>query len=359
MKVFVIGPNPKDPTRNGGVAKYIEYLKLIPARPEQGPDKFIYKGTDVVWMSKLGLKSLGRLLATLWIAVQLLFSSRQETFVHLNVTLSKGGGLRVLPILMVCRLKKVGVLTQIHGGRWNQIKNSRLFSSTWLFIFKQSKSVGCFSGPQYKELVELPQVRNKLVKLINFVPSVFKYDKSKEPFVFLFLGRLLKEKGVMDIVAAIDLINKSFGDKEFIVNIVGDGPELEKLRTFNVANLRVLGRKSGQQLHNLLSEANVLLLPSYYPEGFPLVFLEAASHGLAPIVTDNSAVVDYFEEGKEYIGVQPKAPAELAEKMLHFIRDKQAATNMGECLKKKVEKEFSATSDRVFNQYNDIYMQSF
>jgi len=354
MNIIVVGPNPKDPTRNGGVAKYIEYFKQIPFVDKTEADQVVFKGTDVIFLSRIGLKTLGRLLATLWISVQLMFKDKEGCFVHLNASLSKYGGLRIFFILLICKLKGIPTLTQVHGGRWSDFSENNLFTAVWCFIFRYSKSVGCFAGPQYKELEQLDFLNGKLSKLVNFVPPLNCLSEKSDKINFIFLGRLIREKGVFDIIDAVNVLN-SESNLQFSVDIVGSGPELNGLSKLDIENIQVLGRKTGFELESILKRSNVLLLPSYYPEGFPLVFLEAGLHSLAAVVTENSAIIEYFENETEYLAVKPNAPIELASIMRDFILNNVSASQMGSNLNVKVINEFSTNSKAVLDQFMSIY----
>lgn len=107
--------------------------------------------------------------------------------------------------------------------------------------------------------------------------------------IIISVGRLSKEKGYNDLINLFSKIE----NKEWILNIVGDGPEYDKLnqqiKNLNLENnVKLLGSKSTEELNNLYKEASIYIMTSY-EESFGLVLLEAASHGL-PIITYSSAL---------------------------------------------------------------------
>lgn len=356
MKVIIIGPNPDDPSRNGGVAKYMQYLKAINHSKSNQFDQH-YLFTDVAWFSGLGLLSIGRLFSSFLIAYKILFAQR-ESIIHLNVTLSKGGGFRLLPIYFAASIKRLPVLIQIHGGRWSNVNNNVITRNLWLFIFKLSNHIGCFSGPQYQELCKVYALKGKLSTLANFVPDNNFNSVNNSVFTFVFLGRILRSKGIFEILEATTQLNQTHPNLKFLVKFIGSGPDFEELKLHESECIEVLGRKSGEDLFELMSSANSLVLPSYYPEGFPLVFLEAAQFALAPIITENSAIVDYFEADKEYISVQPKSSIELAKCMHKLLTETSFTAGIGQQLKERVKKDFSTNSESISNQYVNIYKKT-
>jgi glycosyltransferase involved in cell wall biosynthesis len=105
--------------------------------------------------------------------------------------------------------------------------------------------------------------------------------------IFLFVGKLIKRKGVLDLikVAQSEKINKN---AYFL--IIGDGPLkkklLQKINNLKLNNISVLGFKSQSQLRFYYSLADVLILPSEY-ETWGLVINEAMSAGVPCIVSDS------------------------------------------------------------------------
>lgn len=361
VNLCIIGPNPDDPSRNGGVAKYIEYLKSVKLSDLDFIENVDFKETDIIFFTKIGLKTLGRFIASVLIAINLLTQRKSKACVHLNATLSPYGGLRILPILIACRLRDIRVITQVHGGRWSNVSGSRFFTAVWGWNFRLSAIIGCFSGPQHSELAALDSVSGKLEKLVNFIPSVSKEIKENDAIVrFLFLGRIQREKGVFDIIDATRFLNERGYSDKFTVSFVGNGPDLDLVKSSSqMQNVKFLGRKSGRDLELELKRHHALVLPSFYPEGFPLVFLEAASFGIAPIVTENSAVVDYFVKDIEYIAVPPKNPDVLSEKMCLFISDRERMVEVASAVRKKVDNHFTGSSDSILEQYRKIYKSCF
>jgi len=103
------------------------------------------------------------------------------------------------------------------------------------------------------------------------------------------VGRLSKEKGYEDLVK---LFSKT-EHNDWILNIVGDGPEYDKLaKLINDLDLKdkviLHGFKTTEELNKLYRESSIYIMTSF-EESFGLVLLEAASHGL-PIIAYSSAL---------------------------------------------------------------------
>jgi len=108
--------------------------------------------------------------------------------------------------------------------------------------------------------------------------------------VFLFVGRLYKEKNVHFL--ADQWLNQ--GDKRLV--ITGDGPEREALeKKLKGKNVYFTGHKTGEELASIYASADTLIFPST-TEGYPNVVMEAMASGLPVIGTDSFGVSDIINE---------------------------------------------------------------
>jgi len=110
--------------------------------------------------------------------------------------------------------------------------------------------------------------------------------KSQPPWNILYVGRIETRKGIHELIEAACMITEQAID--FELNIVGEGPELEKLKTESSEELgqhvRYLGLISDRdKLFSLYMNADLFVFPSH-DEGFPRVLYEAMAFQ-APIIT--------------------------------------------------------------------------
>lgn len=139
-------------------------------------------------------------------------------------------------------------------------------SSQWLQHFNiQSK------GEIYNA-IDLDKIENiKMNAKLNFR---MKYNVPEERIIISYTGRLIKEKGILQLVQAVQKINHE-GNK-ICCMIAGEGPLKEDLLKLNDPNVIVLGRLSFEDVIHMLSESNIFCLPSD-SEGFSTSILEAAA----------------------------------------------------------------------------------
>ena len=119
-----------------------------------------------------------------------------------------------------------------------------------------------------------------------------------EEKLVVFLGRVIPEKGVAELVDAFS----SAGLSGCSLVVAGDGPLLPRLRENCPPGVHLAGAVPYAQAMQLLAQAQLYCLPTYYAEGFPTTFLEAAACG-CPILTTRTGGSDELLPDESY-GIQ-------------------------------------------------------
>ena len=125
-------------------------------------------------------------------------------------------------------------------------------------------------------------------------------------FVVLTAGRLKSDKS-FDI-AISSFAQASLKIKNAVLNVVGSGPDLVRLRTISSmqsANVKFIGYQTPEQLRNWYTTADLFLLPSYKTEGCNLTPLEALCSGVPSVVAKGSGVDEIFEKYKLGLVAEP------------------------------------------------------
>jgi glycosyltransferase involved in cell wall biosynthesis len=175
-------------------------------------------------------------------------------------------------------------------------------------------------------------VRDKLRKEIN-IP--------KNAIVFLFLGRLSKDKGLIDLSMAFEIAVES--NKKLHLLVVGnDEDNLESI--FSTLSVRFPGRvhRVGYTDYpeRYMSASDIFCLPSYR-EGFGTVLIEAAAVGLPAIASRIYGITDAVLDDVTGILHKPGSKAEIANAMSLLAYDGKKRGSMGQAAKKRVVKDFS------------------
>ncbi len=171
--------------------------------------------------------------------------------------------------------------------------------------------------------------------------------------LILFAGRLAPQKGVADLIAALDLLQHVRPDVRVL--IVGDGPLRETLEetahAFHLDGMvRFLGHRD--DVPRLLAAADLLVLPSLY-EGLPNVVLEAMRFAKPVVATAAPGTTEVVADGQTGLLVPMRDPPALAEALRTVIQDRDLARRLGGGGRARVEAEFRA--DVMIARFAELY----
>jgi glycosyltransferase involved in cell wall biosynthesis len=174
----------------------------------------------------------------------------------------------------------------------------------------------------------------------------------------LFAGRLAEQKGVADLLGALDLLQHVVPSLRSL--IVGDGPLRDRLesraqafRLIETKRVQFLGHRD--DVPRLLAAANLLILPSYY-EGLPNVVLEAMRFRKPVVATAAPGTTEVVADGQTGLLVPLRDPPALAQAIRKVISDKELATKFGEAGRMRVETEFGVATmvERFAGLYEEL-----
>ena len=154
---------------------------------------------------------------------------------------------------------------------------------------------------------------------------------SNEDFVFVFVGRIVKDKGINELLKAFNILSKKndniklllIGNREDDLN-----PITKKSNTIIKENTRIyeLGYRKDVRPYFLIS--NILTFPSYR-EGFPNVVMQAGALGIPCIVSNINGCNEIISDGVNGIIIPPKNIEKLIEAMSFYINNKLKIEKMG------------------------------
>jgi glycosyltransferase involved in cell wall biosynthesis len=154
--------------------------------------------------------------------------------------------------------------------------------------------------------------------------------------VFLFLGRLNREKGVKELAKAFSIIAAERTDVRLV--FVGAEEDVAYAEIINICDsqadklARVLFTP---EPHKFMAAADIFCLPSYR-EGFGQVIIEAAACGIPAISTRIYGVTDAVEDNITGLLVPPESVESLVEAMRKLAGNPELCKRMGEAARKRV-----------------------
>ena len=188
---------------------------------------------------------------------------------------------------------------------------------------------------------------------------IYKYtpEPVKDIIQILFSARMLRDKGVLELVEAAKLLKDKYCHRVrfLLCGDIDDNPksltriELEKINDGEY--IKWLGFRN--DIQKLLEESHIFAFPSYYREGIPKSLIEACAIG-RPIVTTNSVgCKECVIDNHNGFLIPIKDSKSLAEKLTVLIDNKELRVSMGKNSRLLAEKDFSITT--VIDKHLEIY----
>lgn len=161
----------------------------------------------------------------------------------------------------------------------------------------------------------------------------------------LYVGWIIKEKGIYDILEACSILKCSLDN--FIVELVGPiylpVQKLEELiQSYGLEDLVVLsGPIHGRnELKDRYCSADIFLFPSHY-EGFPMAVLEALSCGLPLIASNVGGIPDIVSNGKNGFLIEPHSPKDISDSLIRLLTDEELRLSMSKESRNTATSKFS------------------
>lgn len=153
-------------------------------------------------------------------------------------------------------------------------------------------------------------------------------------FTFLFVGRLVGDKGCNELISAFSKLNAVYPDTRLLLV----GREASDIDPLYPATIQEIERNPAIEAVGLQSDvrpwfvaSDVFVFPSYR-EGFPNVVIEAGALGIPSIVTDINGSRDIIIEGENGMMVPSQNSEALYEKMRHVVEHPEILSAMaGHC----------------------------
>ncbi|MCD7978197.1 MAG: glycosyltransferase family 4 protein [Tannerellaceae bacterium] len=145
----------------------------------------------------------------------------------------------------------------------------------------------------------------------------------EEDFVFLFIGRLVSDKGINELVKAFERLNREYKNSKLV--LVGPlEPDLDPLAEDTLHRIKengdILSVGYQKDVRPYLLIADLLVFPSYR-EGFPNVVMQAGAMGVPAIVTDINGCNEIIIDEKNGMIIPVKDTDAIYQKMKMFIAD--------------------------------------
>lgn len=295
---------------------------------------------------RLGLRSL--------LTLSFFCIFRSPHAVYVPIAQNKWGFLRDgLFILLARVLCKARIVIHFHGGEsFKQFQEcSTSVMQKFVKLVLSQVEVAVVLGNRLKDLFEGSVGRVAVVPNGIEIPERFsRRDRGENGKIMIgYLGNLVRSKGILDFIAAADLLSGDLPNLEYEVAGSWWEPEidlreevLQFLRTRGLdARVRFLGHVEADRKKEFFKRCDIFVFPSIN-EGLPLVILEAMSAGLPVIAYDEvGAVPEVIENGVTGILAHKGNIHDIATAVRKLVNDPHLRLQMGEAGRVRVETHYA------------------
>lgn len=343
-------------------------------------DQFEY-GADINVHS-----TIGRFFIVIKNALKLLIKTYQfkPSIIYLNSRLEFVASTRdfiTLLIVKILSFRKLNFIIKSHGSDLEVLLSHKLLYAKLIFpflnryvkgwLFLSSEEISWIKSKNLINKKRLFLVKN-IVRPENYRidPNFRKNNQIDEDCkILLYVGRLLYQKGIHYVIEAFNTIRKNNNVK---LIIVGDGEEsadiYKKIDLYGLKKDIILtGWVNEKEAAYYTSNSDVLIFPTFFPEGFPMVIFNSLAAGLCIITTSIRAAADYLDEPENCIWVKPKSSDSIETAVSILLNNESLMKEMRINNKKKsllfVKKEFAKELSAIikaitYNEYNESFIEA-
>lgn len=266
---------------------------------------------------------------------------------------------------LAARLCRVPSSMVMAGLGYVFLQNSlfnRIARGMYRIAMKYSEKLLLLNEDDVKTIIKIGMCRpDKIIHLesgegVNLQRFKF-YDNRSDKTKFLFVGRLVREKGVLDFVEAANEVKRKCPELEF--QIVGE-PDKDSPGSLTSGEMDAITTSDAVEylgcvdMVEKLKEPGVLMvLPSYYSEGMNRSLMEGCAVGKPIITTNLPGCREMVIEGHNGFVVPVRQPQALAEAMLRYVSlSDDEKQQMSLESRRLAESRFDV--QRVFSIYDSI-----
>jgi len=279
--------------------------------------KMIKQTSQIRYVPYFYTPKLGRRFYSLFMFISLLLHSgfwlkrKQADLIVASWAFPEGVAAAWLSKLLNCKF-----FLKVHGSDINMHAKIPARACQIANAAKQAEGIISVSKALAGELVKIGVDENKINVIYNGVNhDIFKPNlpKSIESEYLLYVGNLKKTKGVVELIESFAVISQE--NPELTLVLAGNGSILNTLqllaKNLNISDKVIfLGTVNHNELPNIISNAKLLILPSYN-EGVPNVVLEAMACGTPSVATKVGGIPEILIESTNGILIKDPSSGEV------------------------------------------------
>jgi glycosyltransferase involved in cell wall biosynthesis len=280
-----------------------------------------------------------------WLRVALLLRRLETPLVHVQAA-SRGSFWRKFVVCLLARAAGRPYIFHLHGGGFSSFyEDSGWLARRLIRSTLQHAAVVIALSEQWRErlLRICPIARVEVLHNAVAVPDIQELRRRDgRDSTLLFLGHVLRDKGVYDLVRAFAKVANKFPRAKLVLGGIGDLEGVQQL----AAQLEISERLScpgwlePDRKSAALASSLIFVLPSY-AEGMPMALLEAMSWGLPVIATPVGGIPQVVDHEVNGLLVAAGDTDGLAAQIERLLADPALRERLGARARARVETDFS------------------
>lgn len=267
---------------------------------------------------------------------------RRADLVHLHF--AKGGSVwRKFFLARLARLLRLPTLLHAHSGSFPDFYEAQSsWRRRWIAHTAQNASrlIVLSEGwkQYYQQTLGVAQAQIEVLPNPVHLPESLPDRSGRETVTFVFLGKIDENKGAFRLIEAVSLLPEALRQRARFM-VAGHGAVEEarqRVQELGLPEVTVLGWVQPAQRETLLTEGDVLVLPSLR-EGLPMSILEAMSWGMPVITTPVGGIPEFVQDGVNGLLVPPMDIPALCSAIQRLIEDEPLRLQMGANARASVE----------------------
>jgi glycosyltransferase involved in cell wall biosynthesis len=266
-------------------------------------------------------------------------------YLYLNSRFEPMGSARDFISLLLVKMfyyKKLIIVVKSHGSEYSILQKKSFFYKSLVIPFLQ-KNVAAWFFLSQEEKRLITECNATFAKKVFVTANIIdasrseasatfknKYHLNNNLFNFLYVGRMVKVKGIFNIVTSIPLLQNR---DDCFFTFVGDGDDLEDLKIAAEAvgaekNVQFAGYIPDNECDHFYANVDALIFPTYDTEGFPMALFKSVALGLPIITTKIRAAKDYLVEPDNVLWVKEQSPQSIASAVDNILQNEKLRSTM-------------------------------
>ena len=248
---------------------------------------------------------------------------------------------------MACQIEKVPYVANV-TGLGSALENGGILKQITEILYKTGlrKAQNVFfqneANRQFMIENDIVGKNNTLIPGSGVNLEMYRYldFPDNKPIGFVFVGRLMEQKGFSLYLSAAERIHRKYPDTVFHVCGPDEDGYLQQIAKME-ENKEIIYHGMVEDMRKIYEQIQCIVHPSYYAEGMSNVLLEAAACGRAIITTDRPGCKETVDDQESGFLVKQNDSEDLIDMIESFISlSYEQRKEMGKKGREKVEREF-------------------